>query len=45
MTKCSRVGCSKEATRHSKVDIGYGMYADVWACEEHYKEVMDTVKP
>jgi hypothetical protein len=43
MPKCSRLGCTKEATRHSKVDIG-GFYADVWACEDHYKEVMESLK-
>lgn len=44
MPKCNRLGCSKEATRHSKVDIGYGMWADVWACEEHYLEVWASLK-
>lgn len=38
--KCSHVGCPKEGTHHSQVDIGGGMVADVWACDDHYKEVM-----
>ena len=42
MPKCSTVGCNKEATRHSIVDIGFGMVADVWSCEEHYKETMNS---
>jgi len=37
------VGCSKEATRHSQVDMG-GMIADVWACEDHYQEVMKSLE-
>jgi len=41
--RCNRLGCNKEATRHSLVDIG-GMVADVWACEEHYNEIMESLK-
>ena len=41
--KCSKVGCGKEAIRHSLVNMG-GMVADVWGCEEHYKEIMESLK-
>lgn len=43
MPKCSRLGCDKPATRHSLVDIG-GMMADVWACADHYEEVMASLR-
>jgi len=43
MPKCSRVGCSKEATRHSHVYIG-GMFADVWACDDHFEAVVESLK-
>jgi len=43
MAKCSRVGCPKEGTRHSRVDMGNGLIADVWACEEHNREVLKSV--
>lgn len=32
--KCNRLGCTKDATHHSQVDIGGGMMADVWGCEQ-----------
>ena len=41
--KCNTVGCNEEATRHSKVDIGYGMFADIWSCEKHHKETVKSV--
>jgi hypothetical protein len=44
MPKCNRVGCGKEGTRHSKVDIGAGMLADVYGCEEHYAEILESLK-
>ena len=43
MPKCNKVGCTKEATRHSKVDIGYGLQADVWGCEEHHNEIVQSL--
>jgi hypothetical protein len=43
MPKCSNLACDREATQHSLVDIGGGMVADVWSCEEHYQEVMDSL--
>jgi hypothetical protein len=43
MARCSRVGCPKEGTRHSKVDMGNGLIADVWACDDHYSAIMDSL--
>jgi len=43
MPKCSRAGCVKEAIRHSLVDLGC-IVADVWACDEHYAEVMKSLE-
>ncbi len=43
MPKCANLTCDKPATRHSVVDIGAGMVADVWACEEHYEEVVKSL--
>lgn len=42
--KCSRLGCNKEATRHSQMDMGNGIIADVWGCEEHYDEIVESLK-
>lgn len=44
MQKCSRAGCGKEAARHSIIDIGYGMVADVWGCEEHFDEIVKSLE-
>jgi hypothetical protein len=42
--KCSRVGCDREATRHDVVPIMDGAaVADVWACEEHYQEILRSL--
>jgi len=41
--KCNRVGCQKEATRHSQVDLGNGMTAELWFCDEHYKDGLKSV--
>jgi len=41
--KCNTIGCKKEATRHSKVDIGFGLIADIWSCEKHHKEHVKSV--
>ena len=38
MPKCNTVGCNKEATKHDIIDVGFGMCADVWSCDEHHKE-------
>jgi hypothetical protein len=43
MPKCSRVGCHKDATRHSQIDIG-GMYADVYGCDEHFDEIVKSIE-
>ena len=43
--KCNRLGCPKEATRHSQVDIGFGLKADVWGCEEHHDEIVKSLIP
>lgn len=43
MIKCNTVGCRKEATRHSKMDIGYGFCADIHSCDQHYKETVKSV--
>lgn len=45
MPKCSKVGCGKEATRHSKVAIDYGLFADVWGCDEHHDEIVRSLLP
>jgi hypothetical protein len=42
--KCSKVGCPKEGTRHSLIDIGGGMVADVWGCDEHYEEILESLR-
>ena len=41
--KCNTVGCHNEATRHSKIDIGYGFYADVWSCDKHHNETVESI--
>jgi ATP-dependent Zn protease len=43
LPKCNRVGCTKEATHHSQVDIG-GMFADVWGCDEHFEEIAKSLE-
>lgn len=44
MTKCNRVGCTKEATHHQKIPIGDGLIADAWFCDEHYEEGVGMIK-
>ena len=41
--KCNTVGCKEEATKHSKIDIGYGLLSDIWSCEKHHKEMVKLI--
>jgi len=41
--KCNKVGCPKNGTHHSSVDMGVGMLADVWGCDEHYEEILRSL--
>jgi hypothetical protein len=42
--KCNNLGCNKEATHHEVVPIAYGIVADAWFCDEHYKEGIASIK-
>lgn len=40
---CNTLGCNKEATKHSSVDIGGGLKVDIWSCDEHHDESVRAV--